>query len=48
MAQIADLISNNKSLEQLKISLEHEVDKQVIEDNYVKGLAHKLKETFED
>lgn len=46
MAQIADLISNNKSLEQLKISLEHEVDKQVIEDNYVKGLAHKLKETF--
>ena len=46
MAQIADLISNNKSLEQLKVSLEHEVDKQVIEDNYVKGLAHKLKETF--
>ena len=46
MAQIADLISNNKSLEQLKISLEHEVDKQVIENNYVKGLAHKLKETF--
>lgn len=46
MAQIADLISNNKSLEQLKTSLEHEVDKQVIEDNYVKGLAHKLKETF--
>lgn len=46
MAQISDLISNNKSLEQLKTSLEHEVDKQVIEDNYVKGLAHKLKETF--
>lgn len=48
MAQIADLISNNKSLEQLKISLEHEVDKQVIEDNYTKGLANKLKETFGD
>lgn len=46
MAQIADLISNNKSLEQLKTSLEHEVDKQVIEDNYTKGLANKLKETF--
>lgn len=46
MAQIADLISNNKSLEQLKISLEHEVDKQVIENNYVKGLANELKKTF--
>lgn len=46
MAQIADLISNNKSLEQLKTSLEHEVDKQVIEDNYVKGLANELKKTF--
>ena len=46
MAQIADLISNNKSLEQLKTFLEHEVDKQVIEDNYTKGLANKLKETF--
>ena len=46
MAQIADLISNNKSLEQLKTSLEHEVDKQVIENNYTKGLANKLKETF--
>ena len=46
MAQIADLISNNKSLEQLKTSLEHEVDKQVIEDNYTKGLANELKKTF--
>ena len=42
MAQIADLISNNKSLEQLKISLEHEVDKQEIENKQKKDEDLKL------
>lgn len=46
MAQIADLISNNKSLQDLKKFLENEIDQKKIENSYVKGLADELKKTF--
>lgn len=46
MAQIADLISNNKSLQDLKKFLENEIDQKRIENSYVRGLADELKKTF--
>lgn len=46
MAQIADLISNNKSLQDLKKFLENEIDQKKIENSYVRGLADELKKTF--
>ena len=46
MAQIADLISNNKSLQDLKKFLENEIDQKKIENSYVRGLTDELKKTF--